>query len=196
MRTQLPGDDILSAALEADGPMSRLAGRYGLQTFRDAVAAVKKLPYRRNSRRSDYSLVLIEGQGVCSTKHASLADLASENSLPVDLVLGIFEMTEANTPGVGKVLAAYGLEAIPEAHCFLRGPFGTIDVTMPADSPSSAKIFIYEEVIQPDDIGEHKAAVHRRLLRAWARERKSDLDVGELWMIREECIAALSAAAA
>jgi hypothetical protein len=60
--------------------------------------------------------VLEEGCGTCTTKHATLTELAREQRIDVQLVLGIYEMNERNTPGVGRVLGAYGLSCIPEAH--------------------------------------------------------------------------------
>ena len=62
--------------------------------------------------------VLTEGCGTCSSKHALLAGLAAAQRLPVALMLGIYLMNERNTPGIGPVLARYGLAEIPEAHCF------------------------------------------------------------------------------
>jgi hypothetical protein len=41
--------------------------------------------------------------------------LAIEQNLDIVLVLGIYEMSEQNTPGVGAVLAKYGLTMLPEA---------------------------------------------------------------------------------
>jgi hypothetical protein len=58
---------------------------------------VRSLPYGRNSDHSDWRLVLGEGRGTCSTKHALLADLARENRRHVALMLGIYEMDEDNT---------------------------------------------------------------------------------------------------
>jgi hypothetical protein len=43
-----------------------------------------------------------EGRGTCSTKHALLAELATEQRLPVALVLGIYLMNERNTPSGGQ----------------------------------------------------------------------------------------------
>jgi hypothetical protein len=53
--------------------------------------------------------VLCEGRDTCSTKHALLAKLSRENGRRVALILGIYEMDEANTPGVGAVLKPNGL---------------------------------------------------------------------------------------
>jgi hypothetical protein len=38
-------------------------------------------------------------------------------------------MHEHNTPGVGEVLARYGLLSLPEAHCYLMYNGMRIDVT-------------------------------------------------------------------
>src|SRR5215813_13450772 len=88
--------------------------------FQAAGRYLYQLPYGRNTNRADYRLVLVENRGTCSTKHALLAELAREQGLPVVLTLGIYEMHERNTPGVGVVLDRYGLLYIPEAHCYLR----------------------------------------------------------------------------
>jgi hypothetical protein len=69
------------------------------------------LPYGRNSDRSDWRLVLGEGRGTCSAKHALLADLARENRRHVALVLGIYEMDEDDTQEIGTVLDRNGSPA-------------------------------------------------------------------------------------
>lgn len=177
-----------------DGEISRLARSYGLDTFAATVHHVQALPYGRTTGRSDYRLVLGEGRGTCSTKHALLAALAQENGLEIDLVLGVYEMTEANTPGVGDELSKHGLPSIPEAHCFLRASHGVIDVTMPEGSPVGAeRRFLHEEAISPDDIGAYKTAVHRRVLGDWLHAAgHPELGLDAAWAIREACIAALS----
>ena len=75
--------------LTSDGEISRLARSHGLGTFADAVQHVRSIPYGRISDRSDYRLVLREGRGTCSMKHALLAALAQENGLAVSLTLGV-----------------------------------------------------------------------------------------------------------
>jgi hypothetical protein len=51
-------------------------------------------------------IVLAEQRGTCSTKHALLRRLAIEQGLDIALVLGIYEMTERNTPGDWASFAA------------------------------------------------------------------------------------------
>jgi len=68
-------------------------------------------------------------------------------------------MNGRNTPGVGRVLERYGLDGLPEAHCFLRSDEIRIDVTRTLETQPSEKIthFIYEEEITPDQIRDYKS---------------------------------------
>jgi hypothetical protein len=117
-----------------------------LANFRSAGRFVCSLPYARNSTPNHPMVVLIEGRGTCSTKHALLRTLANEQGLDMALVLGIYEMSERNTPGVGIVLMKYGLTTLPEAHCYLRAGANRIDVTRASCQTSAEPIsgFLYE----------------------------------------------------
>ena len=160
----------------------------GVRDYRSAARYVKDLPYGRNSDRSDYRLVLDEARGTCSTKHALLAALAREHGVPVGLRLGVYLMDGRNTPGVGPVLLRHGLDALPEAHCYLAYREAHVDVTR-----AQARIpgpFLREETIAPGQIGAYKVESHRAFLRAWATQHGLDPDL--VWLAREECIVALS----
>ena len=110
-----------------------------------------------------------ERRGTCSTKHALLARLAVEQRFEIALVIGIYRMSERNTPGVGRVLAANGLEYLPEAHCYLRYRANRIDVTREIAGVSAEPIarFLHEEEISPEQIGDYKVALHQRWIREW-----------------------------
>lgn len=162
---------------------------HGLKDYRSAARFVQSLPYGRNSDRSDYGLVLVELRGTCSTKHALLAALGREHESPVELRIGNYEMNEANTPGVGPVLDRYGLDCLPEAHCYLAYQGVRVDVTGDG-SEDATKTFLQEETIEPASIGTYKMETHRDFMREWAL--RHDLDFEEVWRIREECILALS----
>jgi hypothetical protein len=189
-------DVLESVVLKPGGKISDAFVQFGSLDYRAAARFVSRLPYGRNTIIHRPLAVLQEGRGTCSTKHALLRRLAIEQSLNVVLVLGIYEMHERNTPGVGSVLERHGLETLPEAHCYLRFRESRVDVTRPidADPPERITRFLHEEDITPEQIGDHKTAVHRQFLRRWMTEsgnaRRRDLD--EVWRIREECIAALS----
>jgi len=111
---------LKNKALEAGKPISDSFLAKGITNFYGACHHVKNLPFHRNSKR-DFSCVLPEGRGVCSTKHALLSSLANELKMDeVELILGIYKMDGKNTVGVGSVLEAAGMAYIPEAHSYLR----------------------------------------------------------------------------
>lgn len=188
---------LLDRRLTADGPISRLFRAKGVHDFPGAARHILDLPYGRITDRSRFWLVLEEGRGTCTTKHATLAELAREQGIEVQLMLGIYEMSEGNTPGVGPVLRAHGLASIPEAHCYLRCRGERIDMTGVPPGAAPIARFLYEEPITVGQIGGYKNDLHRRFLRDWiarteaVRERSLD----DVWRIREECIAALGGGA-
>jgi hypothetical protein len=167
----------------------------GVHDFADAARHILALPYGRIADRSKFWLVLEEGRGTCTTKHALLAELAREQQIDVDLTLGIYEMNERNTPGVGRVLSRHGLTYIPEAHCYLLYKGGRIDVTGVPAGAQPIDHFLHEEPITVDQIGAYKNDLHQRFLRDWIARtdavRGRSLD--DVWRIREACIAALGA---
>lgn len=169
----------------------------GVRDFCAAAAYVNRIPYGRISNRDDLLGVLSEGRGTCSTKHAILTRLAQEQGIKIALVIGIYRMNARNTPGVGPILEKYGLDSLPEAHCFLRYAEMRVDVTRAGSNPSEEIIkFTYEEDISPDQIGEYKISLHRRFLSQWMGEvhATTRYSLDELWQIREACIAALGTA--
>jgi hypothetical protein len=123
-----------------------------------------------------------------------LAAVAIEQAIPVSLTIGIYDMSEANTPGVGRVLGAHGLHSLPEAHCYLTYRGHRIDITR-AGVSAAAPIapFAHESAIAPWQIGEHKVHLHRTYLESWLTAHSElRFTLAELWEIREQCIAALS----
>lgn len=181
-------NDLPEFFLSESGELARSFRTLGIEGYRAAARYVRDLPYGRNSDRSDYRLVLYEGRGTCSTKHALLAALAREHGVAVELRIGVYLMDGTNTPGVARVLRRHGIRALPEAHCYLAHRDRRVDVT--GVEGSAAEEFIHEETIEPAQIGTYKAERHRKFVRRWASER--GLDAGRVWQVREECIGALS----
>lgn len=183
---------LLAEKLVPSGPITERFRALGVPDFREAARYLLSLPYGRTSDRADFALVLSEGRGTCSSKHALLAQLAAEQQVPLKLMLGIYEMTEANTPGVGRVLASHRLNSLPEAHCYVDCSGQRVDITRSGSEPGEPITrFLHEEIIQPAQVGEYKEAVHRRFLTQWLASSLGRRTPEELWQIREECIAAL-----
>lgn len=183
------------APLNSVGADSEAFLRIGCGSFRGAAKYLHELPYGRNTDRADFRLVLVEHRGTCSTKHALLAAVALEQKIPVSLTIGIFDMTQANTPGAGRVLAAHGLRSIPEAHCYIRYAGHRVDITRAGVAPQETMPLFREEwTVEPSQIGAHKVSLHQRYLRGWLREQQHlRLSFEEIWRIREACIVALAA---
>ena len=188
-------EQLTDRPLAVDGPVTRLFRASGIHDFAGAARHVLQLPYGRIADRSKFWLVLEEGRGTCTTKHATLAELAREQNIDVQLVLAIYEMNERNTPGVGRVLNKYGLAYIPEAHCYLRYKGERIDVTGAAIGAEPIDMFLYEELITVDQIGAYKNDLHKKFLRDWTTRTNAmqGRSLEDAWRIREECIAALGA---
>ena len=188
-------ESLPASELKPGGPIAPAFIELNLEDYRSAACYLRGLAYGRNSSRTDPLAVLREKRGTCSTKHALLARLAADQQLAIRLMLGIYEMSERNTPGVGRVLEKYGLACVPESHCYLMYDDDRIDITRAVDGAEPIAKFLHEEVISPDQIADYKVAVHQRFLRNWietaATSRAMNLDAA--WKIREECIAALAA---
>ncbi|MFK7776152.1 MAG: hypothetical protein AB8F94_28780 [Saprospiraceae bacterium] len=180
--------------IQANAPLSELCRTLEIVDFNGAVNYIFKLPYRRNSSKKDLTLVFSEKCGVCSTKHAALAALALENGFQaLRLIVGIYQMNEKNTPGVGEVLAKSNLAFIPEAHTYLVFGNEKIDITREVETEESPFVsLLLEKEIQPNQIGEFKVSLHRDFLGKWILENEMEYSLEEIWKIREDCIYALS----
>jgi hypothetical protein len=179
-----------SARLDSDGPLRSAFAQAGALDYRAAARHVSLLEYGRN-RANDILVVLRERRGTCSSKHALLRRLAEEQGVGFTLALGVYQMNDRNTPGVGVVLDRYGLEALPEAHCYLRHGHVRVDATRDYSGGAPPSLtFLHEEEIAPDQVGAYKVRLHRDFLAQWAG--RATWSVDELWRIREECIQALS----
>lgn len=187
-----PAADIVpSFEIAEQGPVSAEFLARQLRTFSDAADYVRNIPYGRPSDTGDLLLVLSENQGTCSTKHALLGALGQENHQPLAVLLGIYRMTEANTPGIGSILTDAGLDWIPEAHCCLRWNGRRLDFTRPQASLETSVEFIEEKEIDPNRVANDKTDWHRDFMRQWSETCPSH-DFEALWALRERCIAVLS----
>ena len=166
--------------------------------FAAALKYIQHLPYGRNSKTGSLMRVLDEKRGTCSTKNALLHTLCMENGKQgFNLMLGIFNMDAENTPAIQPVLRKYRLTYIPEAHVYLKNNGTIIDATYPKAQTAWIKAIVSEEEIESSDIGAYKIKAHKSYLDKWRKETKDKAvlkyTTEQLWDIREECIAAMSA---
>jgi hypothetical protein len=178
--------------ITASSPLSRGIHGFGITTFAQLVLHVSTIPYGRTTSNSPLA-TLVENRGTCSSKHRLLAEVAQEfQHFEVTLVVGIYEMSEDNAPGVGVVLDAARLDSIPEAHCYLKVDDSRFDFTgLPVGLKSPFQSLVSETVVSPVQLIEDKKRLHIEILRTWANGH--DLSIDDAWIIREACIAALAA---
>ncbi|MEH6536081.1 MAG: hypothetical protein V7719_06795 [Psychroserpens sp.] len=166
----------------------------GLTDFYSVFNYIKQLPYGRLANRSDYTLILRENKGTCSTKHAFLKAIAIENGIEdLKLCLGVFKMNAKNTPKLKLVLEQHDLDYIPEAHCYLKHNETIMDITFGNDGdPAFVDTLMHEEFIIPEHIGDYKVELHQSFLKSWIANENLEFSFDELWKIRESCILAIS----
>ncbi|WP_396161975.1 hypothetical protein [Flavobacterium sp.] len=162
--------------------------------FETLIEKVKNIPYGRNANRYDFSLVLSENKGTCSSKHAFLKDFADKNEIEnVKLYIGIFKMNETNTPKLGDLLSNNKIKYIPEAHCYLKINQVPVDVTTVDSFYDKIKQDIVEEIeITPNQVSDFKVTYHKAFLKNWIKETNQNNTFEEIWEIREQCISKLS----
>lgn len=182
---------VPDARLEGGGRRAAAFRARGIGTLHGALDHVLALPYAGNASRSDPAVVLAEGRGTCCTKHALLAELAREVGRPdLRLVQCMFRMDERTVPGIGEVLAGFGLEWIPETHNFLRWRGEAIDVTSVRLGSAYRSHLLEEREVEPPSIVEAKIADHRRFVLEWLRTDPvaRRLDEATFWRAREACV--------
>lgn len=187
-------DSLSNLKITSNKPLSLLCLSLGLTTFKDVCNHVKKMPYGRNSSKSDFSLVILEQKGTCSTKHGFLSQVAIENDLKqIKLLIGIYKMNHLNTTGIGTILLKHHLDYIPEAHTYLKVKTQRFDFTS-LNSKTSAfeDSLLHEEFITPKQIGDYKQKLHKQFIKRWIHNHAIQYSSDELWDIREQCIFKLS----
>lgn len=161
--------------------------------FLETINLVTNIPYGRNSNRDDFSLVISENKGTCSSKHAYLKDFADKNNIQnVQLFIGIYKMNEQNT-NIGNILSDHKILFIPEAHCYLKINDQVVDATSPNSNFENIKNDMLLEIeIQPEQVADFKIKFHQNFIKNWLEETNSKFTFDQIWKIRENCIQNLS----
>lgn len=165
-----------------------------MNEFENLIDIVRKIPYGRNTNRSDFSLVIKENKGTCSSKHAFLKDFADKKNIAkVQLFIGIFKMNEANTSKIYPLLTRNAIDYIPEAHCYLKINSIPVDVTTTESFYEKIHNDIVEEIeIEPYQVADFKVEYHKKFLKNWISKTNCSKSFDEIWNIREQCIEKLS----
>lgn len=180
--------------LTSKDKLTELAKSKGIETWNELTEFIKKLPYGRNKNRTDFELVLSEQKGTCSSKHALLKSITDLNNIPnIELIIGIYRMTESNTPKIGTELSKNSIAFIPEAHCYLKINGKRTDLTTKkSEFKKIEKDIIKETEIRPDQVSEFKVDYHKKFIKSWLKESNSEFEFDQIWRIREKCITNLT----
>lgn len=180
--------------LESKDKLTEIAKSNGIASWNELTELIKNLPYGRNKNRTDLGLVLSEKKGTCSSKHALLKSIADLNSVPnINLIIGIYRMTESNTPRIGTELTDNSFEFIPEAHCYLKINGNRMDfTTKKSEFKKIEEDIIQEKEIKPEQVAEFKVEYHKDYLKKWILENNIEGNFDDIWRIREQCISNLT----
>ena len=180
--------------LSSNDGLTHLANNQGIFSWKQLTDYIKNLPYGRNANRTDLSLVLSEGKGTCSSKHALLKQIADLNNIPdIKLIIGVYRMNQTNTPKIGTSLSDHSIDFIPEAHCYLKINGERIDFTTSSSEFQRLEADIIQELeIEPWQVSDFKVEYHKDFIKQWLKESKSSFSFEEIWQIRERCIANLA----
>lgn len=184
----------LKHLLPANDALTQLVKEKGIYSWEKLIQYTRKIPYGRNTSRTDFSLVIKENKGTCSSKHAFLKSIADLNHIPdIKLILGMYKMNQANTPKIGNALSSHNVDYIPEAHCYLKIDNRTVDITTEASQFDTIKNDILQEKeITPEQVVEYKVKYHKSFIKKWIKGQNITYDFDTIWSIREKCIKNLS----
>lgn len=176
--------------LSSNDPLTALVREKAIATWSELIDFTKDLPYGRNQNRHDYSLVLHEMKGSCSSKHSFLKKVAALNKIEnVKLFLGVYKMNHLNTPKIEQTIVKSGLKYIPEAHCYLKLNNERFDLTTANASLEHITNDLLEEIeIEPEQVNTFKVEFHKDYLKKWLQESAISLGFEKVWEIREACI--------
>lgn len=180
--------------LKSNDKLTEFIKSKGIYSWNKLTKYIQHLPYGRNKNRTDFTLVLSEKKGTCSSKHALLKNIANLNNIPnITLILGIYRMTAQNTPKIGTALSDNSIDFIPEAHCYLRVNGNRVDLTTKQSNISKIEKDIIQEIeIEPQEVIEFKVEYHKKFIKQWLKETNLGFEFEQIWKIREKCIFNLS----
>ena len=165
-----PIETLPDVMIQPHGIISKRFLQQGLQTFHRACHWTKELPYGANSNSEDSLILFQERHGTSTTKHGAIARLAQEHNLPVYKKPGFYRLNDEIVTGVNALLAPYGLEFIPQIHCFLEYEGYRVDLTEGNCNGKNKTIEDYDFVIQvtPDVSRQQHHDYYLQQLRCYA----------------------------
>jgi len=183
--------------ISGDGTISRAFRSLDINSFIEACKFVHELPYGYNSNRDDLMILLKERFGSCTTKHATIATLAKELTLPISRGVGVYAMTEALVTGTGRILADYNIPYVPMIHCYLEFNGRKVDLTEGNRNGKNRSVdeFLFTRPVEANISAKAEYLIYRQALTDLVRSRDElrGIDIKQLLHAREEGIKLLRA---
>lgn len=176
------------------GKYTEFLQQNSIRNFHELIEFVTNVPYGRTSNRSDFTLLFKENRGTCSLKHALLTEICALNRQDeIELIVGIFLMNEEYSSKIKSTLENNNLEAIPEAHSYLRYQNKRYDFTnSKAKNLKFESFLIREQRCEFQQVIDWKPMIHKNFISGWLKRKNLDITEEQLWEIREKCIEKLS----
>ncbi len=176
--------------LDLTKPLGRLLIDYKIKSFHQALSFVKSLSYKRVSNLDDYTLVVAELCGTCSTKHAFLAALAHENGRhEIQVELAFFKFNATIMPHLASEFEKNQISYLPEGHCYLRTSLGKLDLTsnrFDMDKILTPDTVIETLILSPKQTGNYKQKLHEEYFQNWCK--RENLPFEPIWQLRQKII--------
>ena len=99
-------DKIPDAEIKPIGIISKKFLELGINSFKEACMYVHNIEYGYNTNYDDKLIFFKEKKGTCTSKHATIAQLAKELNIPMNKHVGVYKLTEEIAIGTNKILSA------------------------------------------------------------------------------------------
>jgi hypothetical protein len=184
-----------NATIKPSGKMSQKFLELGIKSFKEACEYIHNVEYGYNTNYDDDMILFKENKGTCTTKHAVIASLAEELTIPLFKYVGIYKFTEEISTGANEILKKYNIPYAPMVHCFLVYNKYRFDLTEGNNNgkKTSLEEFIHIEKVEPFINRKNEYLILKRVLKEKILPSEEMMGIKEksLLKAREESISLL-----
>jgi hypothetical protein len=185
-------DKLPDAEIKPSGIISRKFLELGIKSFKEACIYVHDIEYGYNTNYDDKMIFFKEKKGTCTSKHATIAQLAKELDIPIYKHVAVYKLTEEIATGTNKILKKYELPYVPMQHCFLVSKDYHFDLTEGNCNGKNTSIedFIYTQKVEPFISQKDEYLLYKKVLKDYVLLSKEMEGVSErnILKAREESI--------
>ncbi|MHA2182446.1 MAG: hypothetical protein ACXAAH_13585 [Promethearchaeota archaeon] len=160
-------DKLPDAEIKPVGKISRKFLELRINSFKQACEYVHTIEYGYNTNYDDKLIFFKEKKGTCTSKHAVIASLAEELSIPLYKHVCVYKFTEEISIGANEILKKYNIPYVPMVHCFLVYKNLRFDLTEGNCNGKNTTIdeCIYAEKVDPFISGKDEYFLFKNVLK-------------------------------